>query len=173
MRFVVTGEWSRNRLLRLILLLFLFFVLMFWGTNWILYFRGMTLDPASVTAHYLGDPSEEFGRPARPLGALAEVAHFHVFAMGMLVMTLTHLLLFLPFAPAKKAAAVCWTFGSALADELSGWLVRLVSPGFAWLKIVGFLSLQASLLLLIVLLAWGVARPGRNAYADTDRPARA
>jgi len=171
-RFVVTGEWNRNTLLRLILFLFLFFVLMFWGTNWILYFRSMTLDPASVIAHYLGDPSQEFGRPPRPLGALAEVAHFHVFAMGMLVMTLTHLLLFLPFAPSKKAAAVIWTFGSALADETSGWLVRLVAPEFAWLKIVGFLSLQASLLLLIVLLAWGVARPARNAYADTERPRR-
>jgi hypothetical protein len=172
LRFVVTGEWGRNALLRLILLLFLFFVLMFWGTNWILYFRSMTLDPASVVAHYLGDPSEEFGRPPRPLGALAEVAHFHVFAMGMLVMTLTHLLLFLPFSPGRKAAAVIWTFASALADEVSGWLVRLVSPDFAWLKVAGFLSLQASLLLLVVLLAWGMARPGRNAYADTERPRR-
>jgi hypothetical protein len=165
---VVTGEWSRNDLLRLILLFFLVFVLLFWGTNWLLYFRSMTLEPASVVAHYLGDPSEEFGRPPRPLGALAETAHFHVFAMGVLVMTLTHLLLFLPVAPRTKATLVCIAFGSALADEAGGWLVRLVHPAFAWMKIVGFLLLQASLLGLIVALGVGIARPGRNAYADSE-----
>lgn len=172
MRFTVTGEWSRNDLLRLILLLFLVFVLLFWGTNWLLYFRSMTLDPASVVHHYLGDPTEEFGQPARPLGALAEVAHFHVFAMGMLVMTLTHLLLFLPFAPKWKVTAVSWAFASALVDEAAGWLVRLVHPAFAWLKVIGFLSLQLALLTLIALLAWGVLHPTRNAYTDTERPSR-
>jgi hypothetical protein len=167
-RFVVTGEWRRNDLLRLILLFFLVFVLLFWATNWMLYFRSMTLDPASVVAHYLGDPSEEFGRPPRPLGALAETAHFHVFAMGVLVMTLTHLLLFLPVAPRWKATLVCVAFGSAIADEAGGWLVRLVHPAFAWVKVGGFLLLQLSLLGLLVALGVGIARPGRNAYADSE-----
>ena len=169
MRFIVTGEWGKNDLLRLILLLFLVYVLMFWCTNWMLYFRRMTLDPASVVTHYLGDPSAEFGRPARPLGALAETAHFHVFAMGILVMTLTHLLLFLPIATRWKITLVLLTFGSALAEESSGWLVRFVHPAFAYVKVGSFLVLQASLLGLIFALAFGVLRPGRNAYTDTER----
>ncbi|MGQ0721986.1 MAG: hypothetical protein ACT4PE_10495, partial [Candidatus Eiseniibacteriota bacterium] len=66
-------------------------------------------------------------------------------------------------ADEPAAGLVCIAFGSALTDEAGGWLVRLVHPGFAWMKIVGFLLLQASLLWLIVALGVGIARPGRNA----------
>ncbi len=169
MRFTVTGEWSRNDLLRLVLLFFLVYVALFWITNWILYFQKMTLDPASVVSYYRGDPAAEFGRGARPLGAMAEVAHFHLFAMGLLVMTLTHLLLFLPVAVRTKATLVSIAFASALLDEGSGWLVRFVHPAFAWAKVAGFLLLQASLLGLTIALFVGVLRPGRNAYTDGER----
>jgi len=171
-RFTVTGEWSRNDLLRLILLLFLVYVILFWITNWILYFQKMTLDPASVVTYYRGDPEAEFGRPPRPLGAIAEVAHFHLFAMGLLVMTLTHLLLFLPVSTRLKGTLVAVAFGSALLDEGSGWLVRWVHPAFAWTKVAGFLLLQAALLGLTGALFVGVLRPGRNAYADGERRGR-
>ncbi|MCK5620509.1 MAG: hypothetical protein KAJ17_13970, partial [Candidatus Krumholzibacteria bacterium] len=72
MRFVVTGEWSHNHLLRLILFFFLIYILLFWITNWVLYFQKMNLNPASVVSYYRGDPQAEFGQPPRPLGALAE-----------------------------------------------------------------------------------------------------
>jgi hypothetical protein len=171
MRFTVTGEWSRNDLLRLILALFLVYVLLFWVTNWILYFQKMSLSPASVVAYYRGDATLDFGRPARPLGAMAEVAHFHLFAMGVLVMTLTHLLLFLPVAPRTKAVLVCTAFASAILDEGAGWLVRWGHPGFAPLKVAGFLLLQTALFGLILALFVGVTRPGRNAYDDGVRRA--
>ena len=167
MRFVVTGEWDRNGLLRLILLLFLVYVFLFWLTNWVLWFQKMDWTLESIRVYYRGDPSAEFGRPARPLGALAEVAHFHLFAMGILVMTLTHLLLFLPVSLRVKGTLVVAAFGSALLDEAGGWLVRFVHPDFALLKLIGFLSLQLSLLGLCVALFVGVLRPGRNAYADS------
>ncbi|MEZ5065574.1 MAG: hypothetical protein R3B81_12650 [bacterium] len=172
MRFAITGEWSRNGLLRLVLGMFLCYVALFWITNWILYLQKMTLDPASVVAYYLGDPAAEFGRPPRPLGALAEVAHFHLFAMGMLIMTLAHLLLFLPVSARTKGTLVILTFVSALVDEGSGWLVRYVHPGFAYTKVGGFLLLQACLLLLTIALMIGMIRPGRNAYTDTESPRR-
>ena len=168
MRFTVTGEWSRNDLLRLVLLLFLVYVLLFWVTNWLLYFQKMTLDPASVVAYYLGDPETDFGRPARPLGAMAEVAHFHLFTMGLLVMTLAHLLLFLPISAGKKVLLISVAFASAVLDEGAGWLVRFVHPAFAWLKVGAFLLLQTALFGLTVALIVGVARPGRNAYTDGE-----
>ena len=170
MRFTVTGEWSRNDLLRLILGLFLVYVLLFWVTNWVLYFQKMTLDPASVVAYYRGDPELDFGRPPRPLGAMAEMAHFHLFAMGLLVMTLTHLLLFLPIAVRLKATLVGIAFAAALLDEGAGWLVRFVHPVFAIVKVGGFLLLQATMLALIGGLFVGVFRPGRHAYEDGARP---
>jgi hypothetical protein len=169
LRFTVTGEWSRNDLLRLILLMFLVFVTLFWATNWVLWFQKMTLAPASVVAYFRGDPTAEFGRPARPLSALAETSHFHLFAMGMLVMTLTHLLLFLPTSRRVKVWMVSVAFASALLDEASGWGVRFLHPAFAWVKVGAFLLLQLSLLAAIVALLWGVLRAPRNGYADTEK----
>ncbi len=172
MRFTVTGEWSRNDLLRLILGMFLVYVFFFWITNWMLWFQRMSLDPASVAHYYLGDPAAEFGRPARPVAAMTEVAHGHLFTMGLLVMTLTHLLLFLPMPVRWKATIVGVAFASALLDEGGGWLVRFVHPGFAVLKVGGFLLLQTSLLGLMIASAIGVIRPGRNAFADGERSRR-
>ena len=162
MRFVVTGEWNKNGMLRLILFFFLVFILFFWVTNWILYFQKMTLDPASVVTYFRGDPQAEFGLPPRPLGALAETSHFHLFAMGILVMTLTHLVLFVPVSARVKGTLTLATFLSALLGEGSNWLVRFVHPGFAWLKVACFLLLQASLLGLLVITMIGVLRPARN-----------
>lgn len=174
MRFVVTGEWKRHQLLRLILFFFLVYMLLFWVTNWVLYFQKMSLDPASVVSYYRGDPDMEFGRPPRPLGAIAETSHFHLFAMGMLVMTLTHLVLFLPVSFRVKGTLTLVTFLSALFAEGSNWLVRYVHPAFAWLKIASFLVLQIALLGLVIALMVGVIRPGRNAYSQSNgrrRPA--
>jgi hypothetical protein len=167
MRFVVTGEWDRNTLLRLILGLFLVYMALFWLTNWVLWFQKMDLTPGSIVDYYRGDSSVEFGRPARPLGALVETSHFHLFAMGMLVMTLTHLLLFLPIPTKWKGILVMIAFGSALLDEGGGWLVRYVHPAFAWLKLVAFLSFQTSMGGLVAALVVGILRPGRNAYTDS------
>ena len=172
MRFVVTGEWKRNDLLRLILALFLVYMALFWVTNWILWLQKMDFTPSSIVHYFRGDPADEFGQPARPLGSLAEQSHFHLFAMGLLVMTLTHLLLFLPTSLKVKGALVMVTFLSALLNEGGSWLVRFVHPGFAWLKLIAFFVLQASLFGLITALFVGVLRPGRNAYTDSE-PGRA
>jgi hypothetical protein len=52
-------------------------------------------------------------------------------------------------------------FAAALLDEGSGWLVRFVDPVFAWTKVLGFVSLQASLAALVGLSLWAVfRRPG-------------
>lgn len=168
MRFVVTGEWNRNSMLRMVLIFFLVYVLFFWVTNWAVWLTKMDLTPGSVAAYYRGNPEAEFGQPPRPVASLAEQSHFHLFAMGILVMTLTHLLLFLPTALRTKATLIGLTFGSALLVEACSWLIRFVGPGFAWLKIASFLILQASLLGLVIALLVGVARPGRNAYKDSE-----
>jgi hypothetical protein len=168
MRFTVTGEWNRNAMLRMVLMFFLVYVLFFWVTNWAVWLTKMDLTPDSVAAYYRGDPDAEFGQPPRPVASLAEQSHFHLFAMGILVMTLTHLLLFLPTALRVKATLIGITFGSALLVEACSWLIRFVGPGFAWLKIGSFLVLQAALLGLVIALMLGVARPGRNAYRDSE-----
>ena len=55
MRFVVTGEWNRNRLLQVIVLLYSLYVAALWLTNALLYFEKMGLSPASVVEYYRGN----------------------------------------------------------------------------------------------------------------------
>ena len=154
MRFVITGEWSRNRLLQTIVALYAIYVIGLWLTNALLYFNKMSLSAASVVEYYLG--SEESFTSPRTYQGLLEVSHFHLFAMGMLLLVLTHLVLFIPLRNDVKAWLVVVPFVSALMDEGASWLVRFVSPHFAYLKIAGFLLLETSLLVLVVLSLWAV-----------------
>ena len=161
MRFVIPGEWNRNRLLQTIIGLYALYVAGLWLTNALLYFDKMSLTPDSVVAYYLG--SEQEFRPPRSYQGMLEIAHFHLFAMGMLLLVLTHLILFVPVSARTKAWMIAFPFLSAALDEGGGWLVRFVSPAFAWVKIAGFLALQTSLAALILLSLLAVFRgSGRN-----------
>jgi hypothetical protein len=163
LRFVITGEWNRNRLLQTIIGLYSLYVAALWLTNALLFFDKMSLTPDSVIAYYLGN--EELFRPPRSYQGMLEIAHFHLFAMGLLLLVLTHLVLFVPVANGRKALMVALPFLSAALDEGGGWLVRFVHPGFAWLKILGFVALQASLAALIGLALWAVFRGSSRNYA--------
>ena len=154
MRFIVTGEWSRNRLLQTIVVLYVVYVGGLWVTNGALYFNKMSLTPSSVVEYYLGD--EETFRQPRTYQGLLEVSHFHLFAMGMLLLVLTHLMLFVPAKDGTKLMLIVLPFVAAIVDEGGGWLVRFVHPAFAWVKIAGFLLLQGSLLALMVISLWAI-----------------
>jgi len=162
MRFVITGEWSRNRLLQTIVVLYCIYVALLWVTNALLYFQKMGLTPESVVHYYLGS-EEDFLQP-RSYQGLLEVSHFHLFAMGMLLLVLTHLMLFVPLASRLKAWLIVLPFAAALLDEGAGWAVRFVDPSFAWLKIAGFLALQASLAALVGCSLWAVFRGSSATY---------
>jgi hypothetical protein len=162
MRFVITGEWRDNHLLRLILAAFLIYGFIFWVTNGLLYFARMDLSYGSVVEFYRGSESR-FLQPRSYL-VLLEISHAHLFAMGILIMTMTHLLLFVPLSIPVKAAVIVASFASALLDEAGGWLVRFVHPGFAYAKIAGFLGLQTTLGLMIVVVGYAVWVTPPNAY---------
>jgi hypothetical protein len=162
LRFVVTGEWTRNRLLQTIVVLYAVYVSGLWLTNALLYFEKMGLTPSSVVEYYLGSEAN-FTSP-RSYQGLLEVTHFHLFAMGMLLLVLTHLMLFVPISNRIKAWLIVLPFFSALLDEGSSWLVRFGHPAFAWLKISGFLLLQASLATLIVVSLWAVFSGSQRNY---------
>ena len=162
MRFVVTGEMSRNRLLKTIVVLYVLYVAGLWLTNALLYLGKMSLDPASVVEYYRG--AEERFLAAKSYQGMLEVSHFHLFAMGMLLLVLTHLMLFVSLADRTKLWLIVAPFASALLDEGGGWLVRFVHPGFAVLKVAGFLGLQTSLAALILLSLWSVLRGSSQSY---------
>jgi hypothetical protein len=164
MRFVVTGEWTRNRLLQTIVSLYAFYVAGLWLTNALLYFNKMNLTPVSVVDYYLGS-DERFLSP-RSYQGLLELSHFHLFAMGLLLLVLTHLMLFVPLRNSTKAWLIVVPFLSALLDEGAGWLVRYASPHFAYAKIAGFLLLEASLAVLVAVSLWSVFAGSQCHYDD-------
>jgi hypothetical protein len=171
-RFVVTGEWSRNRLLQTIVVLYALYVAGLWLTNALLYFNKMGLSYVSVVEYYLG--SEARFLPPRTYQGLLEVSHFHLFAMGMLLLVLTHLILFVPLSNRWKRWLIAVPFFAALLDEGASWLVRFVHPLFAYSKIAGFLLLQTSLAALVVVSLWSVFRGTNGSYRNgEDRPAQA
>jgi len=166
-RFVITGEWTRNRLLQVIVVLYALYVIGLWLTNALLYFSKMSLTASSVIDYYLG--SEERFLSPRSYQGLLEVSHFHLFAMGMLLLVLTHLMLFVPLRNRTKAWLIIIPFLSAILDESGGWLVRFVSPNFAYLKIAGFLTLEASLAVLVAISLWSVLAGSQRNY-DAQLP---
>lgn len=147
MRFFVTGEQNRQLLLNTLILMFLAYIVLLWLSNGLMYFHKMSLNPDSVIAYYLGS-EQEFSQP-RSYQSLLEVSHFHLFAMGMLILTLTHLMLMTALPTIIKVWLSVIIYASALADEAAGWLVRFVDPGFAYFKIAAFLTLELSLAILV------------------------
>jgi len=167
-RFVISGEWTRNSLLRVIVLCFLTYTFILWMTNAGLYFSKMSLTPSSVVDYYLGNEAR-YLQP-RSLQGLLEVLHFHTFAMGMLLMTLTHLLLFVPISMRIKAFGIATAFVSGITGELAGWGVRFVHPAFAYLKIASFLTLEGVLLWLMILVGRALFVRAPSAYTEGAQP---
>jgi hypothetical protein len=164
---MVTGELNRNRLLQTIVVLYSVYGAALWVTNALLYFNKMGLTHASVVRHYLG--SEEHFLAPRSFQGLLEVSHFHFFAVGMLLMVLTHLILFIDASDRTKLWLIVVPFFSALLEEGSGWLVRYAHPAFAYAKIGGFLLLQGSLAALVGLSLWSTFRGTTENYKHGER----
>lgn len=170
MRFVVTGEWTKNGLLKVIVCCFLVYTFILWLTMGGLYFARMSLWPSSVVEYYLGNEAK-FLQP-RSVQGLLETLHFHSFAMGILLLTLTHLLLFVPLSMRVKAWGIAIAFASGLGGELSGWGVRFVHPAFAYFKVAFFLTLQSVVLWLMAVVGRALLLEMPSEYGTADQRRR-
>ncbi len=169
-----TGGFQNQVLMRMTILFTLLFLTGFWVSNFAMFFAKMGLTPDSVQAYYLG--SEQNFTLARPYQSMLEVSHAHLPMMAMVVLLLTHLLIFAPYTFRTKVTFISSSFLLAFANEAAGWLVRFVHPGFAWLKIGAFVGFQATLAFLLIGLSVfllksqprnGARRPQPN--SDHDR----
>ncbi|KJV06110.1 hypothetical protein [Methylocucumis oryzae] len=156
MRYFVSGEQQRKRLLNTLVLLFLAYIVLLWLSIGLMYFHRMELTPESVIAYYLGS-EEQFTQP-RSYEGMLEVSHFHLFAMGMLAVTLTHLMLMTEFSIPLKIWLSITIYFSAIGDEAAGWLVRFVHPYFAYFKIAMFITLETSLATLLIAVIYSLIR---------------
>ena len=173
MKYLQDGSHNNQPLMRLSLGLTLVLLLAFWATNFAMYFSRMGLDPASVVAYYNG--SEADFTPPRSAASMLETTHMHLPMMGLVLLLLTHLLIFVPLKAGWKRSLIAGVFTCAILSEGGGWLVRFVSPSLAVVKIAGFVGLQASLAFLLGSLAVSLTRPRRAPGTDgatlTVRPA--
>jgi len=151
MRYMQTGGFQNNPYMRLTLGLTLLLLLAFTATNFLLYFAKMDLSSSSIVLYYNGNEAEF--HPPRSYQSMLEVTHGHLAMMAIVMLLLTHLVVFAPFRRSQKIGLIVTAFSSALLSEASGWLVRFVDPGFSWLKVTSFLALQGSLLFLLGSLA--------------------
>lgn len=163
MRYLQNGGFQSNPFMRLTLGLMLLFMIGFVATNFALYFAKMDLTPSSVVAYYNG--SEEEFRLARTYQSMLEVTHMHLPMMALVILLLTHLIIFAPFSRGGKIAFITTAFLSGLFNESASWLVRFVHPEFAWLKIASFLTLQGSLIFLLISLGLYLYRAWRKELA--------
>ncbi len=163
MRFFVTGEQNRQLLMNALILMFLGYITLLWLTNGMLYFHKMGLTPASVVAYYLGS-EQDFSQP-KSYQSLLETAHFHLFAIGILVLTLTHLMLMTDLPVQLKIWLSGLTYLSALTNEAAGWLVRFVDPAFAYVKIGAFLLLEISLAALVIVVSGSLIASRRRSQS--------
>lgn len=147
MRYMQNGGFQNNPSMRLTLALTLVLLVGFAATNFFLYFARMDLSPASVVTYYNGN-EEEF-HPPRSYQSMLEVTHSHLAMMAVVMLLLTHLVIFAPYSRNAKIVFISLAFLSALFSEGAGWLVRFVDPAFAWIKVASFLTLQGSLLFLL------------------------
>ncbi len=166
MKYLQHGGFRNHPLMRLTLAGALVLLSGFWVTTALMYFRTMTLDPASVVAYYRGD--EALFLEPRTYGSMLEVTHAHLPMMALVMLLLTHLAIFLPWSTGRRAALILTAFGFALGGEAASWLVRFASPAWAPLKVACFVGLEATLAGLLLALALYLAsaeRPGARGRA--------
>lgn len=168
MKYMQHGGFQYKAPMRLTLALSLAFLAGLWLTGFGMYFQRMGLTAESVRSYYLG-AEDGFSNP-RSYASMLETAHAHFGMMALVLLLLTHLILFAPFSDRAKKLLVWAAFGTAFVEQASGWLVRFVHPGFAPLKVLSFLAFQAVLGWLLVALARFLAAAA--AEGDAHPPKR-
>ncbi len=148
MKYMERGGFQSQELMRWTLGLTCLLLAGFWCTNAVLFVSRLGVTPASIAGYYRGSEAD-FSAP-RTAGAMLEVTHGHLPMMALVLLLLTHLMIFAPWSRRAKIVMIAASFLSALVEEGSSWLVRFVDPRFAWLKLLSFLTLQAMLAFLLV-----------------------
>ncbi len=158
------GHLEPNRpFTRLSLILGLFFIVLFWFTNILLFTAKMGFSYQTVVEYYLGN-EELFRGPVSYLGLL-ETTHAHLFAYALMLILLNHLFAFAELAPRWKLTGIGLTCASALLEIASGWLVVYVAEEFAWVKLLSFVTLQITLAVVIGFVMFSVIK-GRPVKPD-------
>jgi hypothetical protein len=117
------------------------------------------LSPARIATYYRGAEGE-MSFP-KEFWQLAEVSHFHLFSVPVVILILSHLL-GATAAPARtRIALTAATYAGALLEIGGPWAVRYVAGAFAYVLIAGWALLSAGVFAMVVIslsYMWGPER---------------
>ncbi len=127
------------------------------------------ITPGAIAVYYRGGENE-MSFP-KQFWQLAEVAHFHLFSISVVLLILSHLLSATPVPARARLAVIGATTAGAFLDIGAPWAVRYVSGAFAYALLVAWLLLAGGMLCMLAIslvCMWG---PERWSYGKAT-PAR-
>jgi hypothetical protein len=135
--------------IRLVYSLFLLFVVGGLLTTWTLQFQRIGFSYESIVAYYLGGESGGQLSFAKNFNVLLEETHFHTFMMGAIFLILSHLFIATSVSRSAKWFFIFLTFFSNSFDMGAVWLIRYLSPFFAYLLMASWIGLGLGYLAMI------------------------
>lgn len=96
--------------------------------------------PADVAVYFRGGERDGAMVFAKTFRELAEMTHFHAFVMGIVYLILAHLVIATSAPDVVKRGAIVLAFVGLAGDLVGPWLIRFVSPVFAWAQVSCWLA---------------------------------
>lgn len=135
---------------RLVYSLFLVFVLGGLLTTWLLQFLRIGFGYERIVAYYLGGEINGQISFGKNFNLLLEQTHFHTFIMGLTFLVLSHLFIATSLRKGVKCFFILLTFFSTLCDIGGVWLIRYLSPLFAYLLMAAWIGSTAGYIAMIL-----------------------
>jgi len=146
--------------LRLVLGLYLLFILLGLVTNVVETWRQTHFSPREIAVYYRGAGEVRGETLAYPksVNELILNSHFHLFMMSVTLLVLCHIF-YMTDAPDWLKKGLTWSvFLAALIEIGAPWLIRFVSADFAFLMTVSGSVLGTGMLILIVVPLFEIRR---------------
>jgi hypothetical protein len=137
--------------IRLVYSLFLFFVVAGLLTTWVLQFQRIGFGYERIVAYYLGGEVGDQISFAKNFNLLLEETHFHTFMMGAIFLILSHLFIATSLSKTMRDFFILLTFFASVFDIGGVWLVRYLSPLFAYLLMAAWIGLWLGYLPMILI----------------------
>ncbi len=117
------------------------------------------ITPGAIAVYYRGSESE-MSFP-RQFWQLAEVTHFHLFSISVVLLVLSHLLSATPIPARARLGVIGVTSVGAFLDICAPWAVRYVSGAFGYALLAAWLLLTGGMLCMLAIslvYIWGPER---------------
>ena len=133
---------------------FLVLVLVGMGTMAALQLGHLGPTPAAIATAMRGGERDGAMVFAKPLREMIELTHFHAFTMGVVYLILAHLVIATRAPAWVKRWSIVLGFAGLTGDVLGLWLVRYVSPLFAWAELAAWIAEWMALLAYVIFPLW-------------------